>query len=116
MRRLIAVSLSAILVLLGVGSAEARSTKDQWRESGVVAAVLDGDTFDMTTDAGLVRVRVVGIQAPESSWCGGKEAKAALREILPEGTEVRLSSRKESSGNAPNGVWRRQADGPRGGR
>ncbi len=49
---------------------------------------------------------MVGIQAPESSWCGGQEAKAALKEVLPEGTEVRLASKKEASGNAPTGVWR----------
>ena len=106
MRRMLAVALAALLVTIAIPSAEARPTKEQWRESGVVANVLDGDTFDMTTETGLMRVRVIGIQAPESSWCGGKEAKAALKEILPEGTEVRLTSRKESSGNAPTGVWR----------
>jgi endonuclease YncB( thermonuclease family) len=106
MRRLHVAALAAVLVVSVIPSAEARSGKEQWRESGVVAAVLDGDTFDMTTETGLVRVRVTGIQAPESSWCGGKEAKDALREILPEGTEVRLASRKETSGNAPGGVWR----------
>lgn len=100
------VALAAVLVLAAIQSAEARTGKEQWRESGVVAVVIDGDTFDMTTETGLVRVRVVGIQAPESSWCGGQEAKTALKEILPEGTEVRLASKKETSGNAPTGVWR----------
>lgn len=106
MRRLRTAALAALLVVAAIPAAEARSGKEQWRETGVVATVIDGDTFDMTTDAGLVRVRVTGIQAPESSWCGGKEARSALREILPEGTEVRLASRKEESGNAPGGVWR----------
>jgi endonuclease YncB( thermonuclease family) len=106
MRRVLAALLAAALVVLAIPSAQARPGKEKWRESGMVTAVLDGDTFDMTTETGEVRVRVVGIQAPESSWCGGQEAKAALRAILPKGTEVRLTSRKEASGNAPTGVWR----------
>jgi len=106
MRRLPAAVLAVVLVILGISSAEAGPGKVQWRESGVVAEVIDGDTFDMTTDVGVVRVRVVGIQAPESSWCGGPEAKAALSAILPVGTPVRLASRKETSGNAPTGIWR----------
>jgi hypothetical protein len=73
----------------------------------VVVRVVDGDTFDMRLTSGKVqRVRLNGIQAPESKWCGGREATLALREILPKGTKVRLSSIREKSGNAPGGVWR----------
>ena len=68
--------------------------------------VLDGDTFDMTSKGTTIRVRITGIQAPESKWCGGKEARKALQAVLPKGTEVRLSSIKAKSGNAPTGVWR----------
>jgi endonuclease YncB( thermonuclease family) len=92
---------------LGALPATAISGSEAWREEGRVERVVDGDTFDMRLVGGEVqRVRINGIQAPESKWCGGKEATAALRELLPEGTPVRLSSIREASGNAPGGVWR----------
>jgi hypothetical protein len=47
-----------------------------------------------------------GIQAPEKRWCGGKRATEALAAALPKGTEVRLASRKATSGNNVTGVWR----------
>jgi endonuclease YncB( thermonuclease family) len=106
MRRLLAALLAIAVVLVAVPSAQARTGKEKWREKGTVVKVLDGDTFDMRTKSGVVRVRINGIQAPESTWCGGKEAKAALKELLPKGTTVRLASIKASSGNAPGGVWR----------
>jgi endonuclease YncB( thermonuclease family) len=87
--------------------AAAPSAVERFRESGTVVRVLDGDTFDIKEGSGKVqRVRVIGIQAPEVSWCGGSAATAALKRILPKGTFVKLASRKESSGNAPKGVWR----------
>lgn len=89
------------------GGAAAPAAVERYRESGKVVAVLDGDTFDIKESSGKrQRVRVVGIQAPEVKWCGGSAATAALKRILPKGTQVRLASKKESSGNAPNGVWR----------
>lgn len=106
MRRLLAGALAAFLVLVAVPSAEARSGKEKWRETGVVTAVVDGDTFDMRIGGTVQRVRINGIQAPESSWCGGKEAKKGLKSLLPKGTKVRLASIKAGSGNAPTGVWR----------
>jgi hypothetical protein len=84
----------------------AKQGKETWRESGEVVRVLDGDTFDMTSNGAIIRVRITGIQAPESKWCGGKEARKALQAVLPKGTAVRLSSIKATSGNAPTGVWR----------
>ena len=106
MRRLLPVALAVLLLGAAVPAAQAKTDEEAWRESGKVVRILDGDTFDLATDDGTQRVRINGIQAPESTWCGGKEASDALRSIIPEGTEVRLASRKESSGNAPNGVWR----------
>jgi uncharacterized coiled-coil DUF342 family protein len=79
---------------------------ERWRETGRVVRVLDGDTFDLRTGSGIQRVRINGIQAPELSWCGGREARDALRAVLPKGTKVRLASIRASSGNAPRGVWR----------
>jgi endonuclease YncB( thermonuclease family) len=107
MRRVLAVLLTGLLTAVAtVPAAQARADREQWRESGTIVKVLDGDTFDMQTDAGRVRVRITGIQAPETTWCGGAQAKAALEAVLPRGTEVRLASVKKDSGNAPYGVWR----------
>ena len=106
MRRLVTLAIAGLLVVATVPAAQAKAGKEDWRESGTVVRVLDGDTFDMDTAQGRVRVRVNGIQAPESTWCGGEEARNALEELLPEGRQVRLASVKERSGNAPRGVWR----------
>ncbi|MCU0262949.1 MAG: lamin tail domain-containing protein [Candidatus Nanopelagicales bacterium] len=106
--RLIAAVIGCLLIVGAVPSAQAKSGKEKWRESGQVVRVLDGDTFDMTSDEDgrTIRVRMNGIQAPEAKWCGGKEATKALRAILPKGTPVRLASIKAKSGNSPTGVWR----------
>ena len=106
MRRLLVAALVGILVSSAVPSAQAKTDQEDWRESGTVVRVLDGDTFDMDTSTGTVRIRINGIQAPESTWCGGEEARKALEELIPTGRKVRLSSVKERSGNAPRGVWR----------
>ena len=107
MRRLLLAGVTSVIMAATLlPAAEARPSAEQWRESGSVVRVLDGDTFDMRTAAGMVRVRINGIQAPETTWCGGAEATAALEEILRPGTEVRLASVKQASGNAPYGVWR----------
>lgn len=107
MRRVLPALLVGLLTaVVTVPAAQARADREDWRESGTVVKVLDGDTFDMQTDAGVVRVRINGIQAPETTWCGGAQAKAALEAALPRGTAVRLASVKQSSGNAPYGVWR----------
>jgi micrococcal nuclease len=53
-----------------------------------VTRVLDGDTFDVIDDAGTVRVRILGIDAPEISHdrtpaeCGGQAAATALTQLL----------------------------------
>ncbi len=106
MRRLLVTLLGMLLVLGAVPAAQAITGKEQWRESGKVVRVLDGDTFDMVASGRTIRVRMNGIQAPESKWCGGKAAKKALAALLPVGKKVRLASIKEKSGNAPTGVWR----------
>jgi endonuclease YncB( thermonuclease family) len=106
MRRLVTLTIAGLLVLATVPAAQAKAGKEDWRQSGTVVRVLDGDTFDMDTAQGRVRVRINGIQAPESTWCGGMQARDALQELLPEGKQVRLASVKTGSGNAPLGVWR----------
>ena len=63
---------------------------------GIVDHPVDGDTVDVAIAGDVERVRLIGIDTPESVAqdrpveCFGPEAKARLAELLPEGTEVRL--------------------------
>ena len=52
MRRLVTLAIAALLVVATVPAAQAKAGKEDWRESGTVVRVLDGDTFDMDTAAG----------------------------------------------------------------
>lgn len=61
-----------------------------------VVRVVDGDTIVVRTDRGDERVRLIGIDTPESVdprqpvECFGKEAARYTRSIIPPGTEVTL--------------------------
>lgn len=76
---------------------------------GTVTRVIDGDTMDaevrlwlgLTIEVGL---RIRGIDAPEVSRTGceaeaewGEEASAALAELYPAGTEIRIEEIEEGS-------------------
>ncbi len=64
--------------------------------SAVVEFVIDGDTVDVVIAGEEERVRLIGIDTPESVsrdvpvQCYGKEASDALTGLLPPGTEVRV--------------------------
>jgi len=64
---------------------------------GVVEYVVDGDTIDIAIGGREERVRLIGINTPETHVdngppeCYGPEAAAFTRSLLPEGTEVRLT-------------------------
>jgi micrococcal nuclease len=64
--------------------------------AAVVLHPVDGDTVEVDIDGAVERVRLIGIDTPESVArdrpveCFGPEAKARMAELLPEGTEVRL--------------------------
>lgn len=69
------------------------------RTPGVVAYVLDGDTVQVITgDSRDVRVRVLGISAPEiphpgkPGECYGSRSTGHLKQLLPAGTQVMLVS------------------------
>jgi micrococcal nuclease len=61
-----------------------------------VRRVIDGDTITITRDGAEVRVRLIGIDTPETKKpntpveCFGKEASAQTGALLPVGTPVRL--------------------------
>ena len=61
-----------------------------------VTKVIDGDTIDVRIGRKVRRIRLVGIDTPETKdprkpvQCFGKEASARTSALLPVGTEVRL--------------------------
>jgi len=63
---------------------------------GVVTHVVDGDTLDVRIGDTEERIRLIGVDTPESVapnrpvQCYGAEASAYLASLVPEGTEVRL--------------------------
>jgi micrococcal nuclease len=65
-------------------------------DRGVVVHHIDGDTFDVRIDGRTERVRLIGVDTPETVapnrpvQCYGPEASAFVASVLPEGTEVRL--------------------------
>lgn len=62
--------------------------------SGRVVDIVDGDTLDIGIDGRVERVRLIGIDTPETKKpgspveCFGPEATARLAQILPPGTEI----------------------------
>lgn len=65
-------------------------------ETATVEYVIDGDTVDLIIDGQEVRVRLIGIDTPETKardtpvQCFGEEASEALRGLLPIGSSVRI--------------------------
>ena len=61
-----------------------------------VTKVIDGDTIDVRIGRQVRRIRLIGIDTPETKdprkpvQCFGKEASARTTALLPPGTEVRL--------------------------
>ena len=63
---------------------------------GTVLHVVDGDTFDVRLSSGSERVRLIGVDTPETKkpntpvQCFGPEASARLSSLLSDGTPVKL--------------------------
>lgn len=61
-----------------------------------VDRVVDGDTINVTVTSGTERLRLLGIDTPETNHptkpveCFGPEATERLRQLAPAGTELRL--------------------------
>ena len=68
----------------------------------IVEFVIDGDTVDVTVAGERERVRLIGIDTPESVsrnvpvQCFGKEASDALTGLLPPGTVLRIERDEEA--------------------
>lgn len=65
-----------------------------------VIKVVDGDTIDFDVDLGFhasidIRTRLLGINAPEMSTQAGKDAKAFVAGLMPEGARVQINTYRE---------------------
>lgn len=60
--------------------------------AATVTRILDGDTLDVRENSGLIRVRLVGIDAPEKSQPFGQRAKQQLIELVSNATDVEIKS------------------------
>lgn len=90
-RRLVAALAAVVAVLCACGdAAEGRPG------TAVVERVVDGDTIVVRLQGASERVRLIGIDTPESVdprrpvECFGKEAARRTAELVPPGTRVRL--------------------------
>jgi len=95
-KRHFATSLLAVLLVGAAGCSGGSAVVE--REPGLaeVVRVVDGDTIVVRISGAEERVRLIGIDTPESVDprspvdCFGPEASAAAKALLPEGTAVRL--------------------------
>jgi micrococcal nuclease len=102
--RLALTAVVAVAVLAGAGCTAGRSASVTPVEppvtviaaNAVVVDVIDGDTIDVDVDGRATRVRLIGIDTPETKVpdqapeCQGPEASAHTLALLPPGTFVRL--------------------------
>ncbi len=94
-RRRVLGLLGAVMVAVALAATRQAAGPPAVPEGDVaVVRIVDGDTLIVT---GNVRVRLIGINTPESVdprrpvECFGQEASAALGRLVPPGTPVRLS-------------------------
>lgn len=101
LRRLLGLTALAALAA-ACSSPIGRAAPSSPAGTAVVVHVDDGDTIDVLLDGERVRVRLIGIDTPETKkpdtpvQCFGPEASAFTEATLPEGTEVRLERDAEA--------------------
>jgi micrococcal nuclease len=90
------VALFALLAGLVAGCTDDGASGSGGDGLGVVVAVVDGDTIDVRLGGRDERVRLIGIDTPETKRpntpveCFGPEASAFIASLLPVGTKVRI--------------------------
>ena len=78
------------------GGTDASGTGDATYANATVVDVVDGDTIDVRIGRRRARVRLIGINTPETvdprrpPECYGTEASALTHRLLPTGTAIRL--------------------------
>jgi len=87
---------AAAAVVIVMNQSESPPPSPESAEFGEVEWVVDGDTVDLIVQGEQERVRLIGIDTPESVsrdtpiQCFGAEASTALKGLLPVGTQVRV--------------------------
>ena len=86
------------------------SDKYLWHYRATVTRIIDGDTIEVDIDLGFKttlkkeRIRLLGIDTPElrsrdeSERARAKLAKEYVESVIPVGTEVRITTRKDEKG------------------
>lgn len=93
----IARSFTALLILVGCGHQSNSEVK-----IGTVIDVIDGDTVDLAIAGHRQRVRLIGIDTPETKHpnkpvqCYGPQATLFTESLLTDGTEVRIERDAEA--------------------
>lgn len=95
--------VGAVLVFLLVGRAESDAPAPRSGDAAgaveanaTVEVVIDGDTIDAVIDGREERIRLIGIDTPETKKpntpveCFGPEASAFTESLLPVGTPIRI--------------------------
>lgn len=83
-----------------------------------VVRVVDGDTLDVDPpDAGVQRVRLIGVDTPERGRCWADRATVALADLAPVGTRVTLAQDRSQAARDRYGrllayVYTAGVDGP----
>lgn len=80
-----------LILILVVSFASAKTVT----HTGTVTRVIDGDTLDLSTPNGTIRVRLHGIDAPESRQPHGKKSRQYLRDLIHGKTITVISSSKD---------------------
>jgi micrococcal nuclease len=97
MSLLLAVAGAAAVAAAGCGGGDAPASPAAPAE-GRVVRVVDGDTVILRLDGDERRVRLLGVDAPESVTperpveCYGPQAAAAARRLMPEGAAVAVAT------------------------
>ncbi len=96
MRRLVTTCCLILLGCSGAADDAASTTSGVLTANATLVGVVDGDTIDVTVDGVDERVRLIGIDTPETKKpdspveCFGPEATSFTESLLPEGTSLHL--------------------------
>ena len=89
--------ITTFALLIGLASCSNSSSPPNGQPDLVkIADVIDGDTVDIDINGRTERVRLIGVNTPETRHptkpieCFGPEASAYLTQLLPKGTAVRI--------------------------
>lgn len=99
MRRIV-TCLAVLVAACGSDAAATPSGSVAFAANATVERVVDGDTIVVKIDGRRDRVRLIGIDTPETKkentpvQCFGPEATAYTTELLPEGTPIHLERDK----------------------